>query len=189
MEKQDFIKAYKKQFIAKNKFKIVFEMGALLKGKERVGQVTNRFKEIADFIFEQKELWVLLILWDVERGTKNDLAKCGFEENAATHSYKGKIEDGLLANSRFDSQAIKESEIKYLKYEKFSFDKISPIVRAIAGYELGFENSANISAYFLSFEDTAVLLNLYDDRGMELLNDASEFTSEISNKFQRYLMK
>ena len=192
MDKADFIKAYTTQFDVNAEFQAFFEMGGILDGRKRVRQVVDRFKEIADFVFHDKEVWVLLSIWGVKSGAKEDLEKCGFKMESSTEHWEGKLEDGLIDTSKFAEEALEDKEfleelgIRYLKYEKYSFDAIRPLIQAIAGHELGLKRSANVTAYFLTFEGSHTMLNLYDDRDVELLSDNEVYVEQISREFNRY---
>lgn len=177
MNKAVFVKKYRDHFGKKNKYQIVVSMDERFKGKAKVVQVMKRFNQVANIIFSDKEIWVLLIIWDAYRGTMEDLTNCGFKYPEIY--IKGDYDDELLNTQLFDKEALKESEFFYLRYSKYAFEQIAPIVCAIAGYELGLERSANISAYFINFDDTPILLNLYDDRGLELVTDSKENFNKI----------
>ena len=77
MNKQTFLNLYEKQFLKNNKFCVVFETNDNLSDLKRVNQAQDIVKKLADFIFNDKEVWVCLIIWDIKLDTKNDLIKCG----------------------------------------------------------------------------------------------------------------
>lgn len=188
MEKAEFINAYKRNFVINDELKLKFEMGGKMNGEQRVNQVLQRFEEISNYIFKNKEIWIFLIIWDANGDNKKELVNGGFDETLASNYYYGKVEDGLIIKENFYEEAFEEAEILYLKYKHYSFDDIMPLVYSKAGFELGFENTAGIVAYFISFEDQPILLNLYDDRGMELLSHDRETINNISREFSEYVI-
>lgn len=187
MEKEDFINAYKKKFINNDELKLKFEMGGDMDGDKRLNQVIQRFKEISNYVFKDNEVWVLLIIWDANGKNKQELINSGFDISLASSYYDGALDDGLIKKQNFYEEAFQDAEILYLKYKHYSFDDIIPLVYSKAGFELGLENTAGIVAYFVSFENQPVLLNLYDDRGMELLSHGRETINKISVEFSEYI--
>ena len=183
MEKEELIKKYKKYFSYNDEFRVVFEMGGGLNDELRLRQVHNRFKEISEYIFKNDEIWIILILWDIDRDTKGQLKRVGFKEENATKIFKGENEDNL-----FEREITENDEIYYVNYNKYSFNNIYSLVRAIGGYELGLDCGVNITAYFISFKDNPVLMNLYDDRGMELLSNDLETINKVSENFSDYVL-
>ncbi|WP_445440402.1 DUF3885 domain-containing protein [Dyadobacter frigoris] len=86
-------------------------------------------------------------------------------------------------------EAFDDAEILYIKYENYSLGKIFPLVQMIAGFDLGFKNTINILSYFLSFQNQPLLLNLYDDRGMELLAHDEQLINSVGGKFADYVLR
>lgn len=176
-------KIFHKNFTNGIEHKIVFEMSGNIKDENlRVKNVIQRFKEISEAVFINKDIWIALIMWNNSMGTYKDLQDCKFKTDEATLLLEGDINDKIF---HFDD--YEDCKIIYLYYNKYDFAKVEPLVTAIAGFELGVEPSANVNAYFLNFqEDNAVLLNLYDDRGMELITTNLEFRQKILKQFRRY---
>ncbi|KAA0991033.1 DUF3885 domain-containing protein [Dyadobacter aurulentus] len=189
MNKQEFIRDYKKLFSQNNEFKIRFEMGGNIRSKKkRVKQVLTRFEEISNVVFMKKEIWVLLIIWDFKMDNNEKLIRLGFDIDLAKNYYFGKVNDGLIEMKYFDQEVLDEAEILYLEYGSYSFRDILPLVHSSAGFDLAMENTAGLSAYYISFSKEPVLLNLYDDRGMELLSHDKKLIDSISRKFSHYLL-
>jgi hypothetical protein len=189
MSKSEFINAFKLSFVSDTEFKVTFEMGQNAKGQKRVNQVLERFENISKFVFQNDEIWVLLIIWDAKGENKKDFLNIGFDKSIATECYNGKIKDALIKKEQFYDKAIANAEIFYLKYNTYLFDKVMPLVYSKAAFELGFQNTASIVAYFISFKNQPILLNLYDDRGMEILSNDKEIISNLEKKFYRYIRK
>lgn len=192
MGKIDFINLYKQFFSKNNELKLRFEMGGKLKSKKRITQVLKRFEEISSYIFDNKEVWILLIIWDSKGNNKKELLNSGFEKSLslADEYYTGKLRDEVIDIHNFNIEAFEDAEILYIKYKIYNFNAIFPIVYSKAGFELGANNTAGIVAYFISFSDEQpILLNLYDDRGMELLTTKQTLVNLIHNKFDEYIIK
>lgn len=189
MDNLEFIETYKRVFTKNDERKIRFKMGEKKEGEERVCQVLSRFEEISNYIFNRKEVWVLLIIWDANGENKKELVDAGFNEGKADEYHYGQVSDGLIKEENFSSEALLNSEILYLKYNSYSFERVRPLIYSKAGFELGFERTAGIVAYFISFENCPILLNLYDDRGMEVLVENEKVMDEIHNRFVKYIIE
>lgn len=183
----EFIDSYKRSFGNNSELKLTFEMGGDEDGIKRVNQVVQRFKEISDYIFKDKEVWVLLIIWDANGSNKKELLSSGFNINNATSYFHGDLNDGLINKENFYEDALNEAEILYIKYDLYQFECIFPLVYSKAGFELGIDNTAGIVSYFITFENPPILLNVYDDRGMELLTHDKKVINDVGTKFSKYL--
>ena len=188
MNKIEFINNYKRLFLLDDELKIRFKMGENRRGKSRITQVLNRFEEISNAVFSDKEVWVLLVIWDPNGKYGTEFVHTGFDTNLANDYYDGTIKDGLIVREKFAEDAFSDAKILYIRYENYSFRNIMPLVYSIAGYELTIENTGGILAYFISFEGEPVLLNLYDDRGMELLSHSKNLIDWATEKLGRYII-
>lgn len=189
MNKAEFIKNYKAQFTKNKVFQLKFEMGGSIKIKiKRVAQVLNRFEEVSNTIFLNEEIWVLLIIWDAKKSSISKLFSEEFTTNNPKKYYKGEINDGLIETNNFDQGAFDEAEIFYLQYSQYSFDKVIKLVYSSAGFDLAIENTIGITAHYVSFKREPILLNIYDDRGMELLSPDKNIVDSIGEKFSQYLL-
>lgn len=188
MTKLEFIDAYRDLFAGNSELKVRFKMGEDMRGAKRLNQVLRRFEDISDFVFRDKEIWVFLIVWNANEENAKKLLKEMSGEQGATSYYHGKIDDGLVDKERYDEEAFEDAEIVYLKYDHYSINLILPIVYSKAGYDLGMEDTTGILAYFLCFEDHPILLNLYDDRGMELLSHDKNTINSVCEKFRDYVI-
>lgn len=188
MTRSEFLSAYKRVFVDDNELRIGFKMGENLRGKKRIDQVVKRFEEISNAVFGGDEIWVLLIIWDANGENKKKLIDIGFDINLASNYAYGKIDDGVIVKEKFAEDAFEDAKILYIKYDQYSFNYILPLVYSKTGFELAFENTAQITAYFMSFSKHPVLLNLYDDRGMELLSHDKEVIDSVAKKFSKYII-
>src|SRR5690554_236111 len=112
MGKEEFINNYKRNFASNNELKLKFEMGGKMNGEKRVNQVLQRFEEISNYIFKNKEIWVFLIIWDANGENKKELINSGFDKTLASNCYYGKVEDGLIIKENFSEDAFEDAEIR-----------------------------------------------------------------------------
>ncbi|MEA5260822.1 hypothetical protein VB264_23685 [Arcicella aquatica] len=131
-----------------------------------------------------KECWLVLKIWDVPLGTFTQLENAGFEINLSDSIFEDNFNDSIIKENY-----TQNDKILLINYKKYDFEKIRPVIQCIAAYELGIEPSANINAYLISFDNIYVLINLYDDRGMEVLTHDSVLNKLISDKFNLFLNK
>jgi hypothetical protein len=92
----------------------------------------------------------------------------------------------MFESSVYSKEALNESEILYIKYDSYDYNKLLPFVVAISNFELALEPSASVSAYFMTFDSPTVLLNLPDDRFIELCTDSIEIVNLVTKKFRHY---
>lgn len=189
INKAEFIENYKKHFRNNDELQIVFNMGERRRGKARLNQVQNRFREISSDVFKDGEIWVLLVIWNASEDNKNTLINGGFDIDLASNFYIGQIQDDLIEKDNFCEEAFDDAEILYIRYENYSFDMIFPLVHMLAGFDLGVQDTINILAYFISFRNQPVFLNLYDDRGMELLSHDGQLMDSVGGKFAGYVLR
>ncbi|MEE1899176.1 hypothetical protein V1389_12555 [Flavobacterium rakeshii] len=178
-----FINNYKKFFSGDNTYKIVFKLNDYLEDNtENFLHVVNKFKEISEYVLANKEVYLLLMKWDKTQ-TSQDIKSSGFNEDEADSKFK--LEDYKEMINPFLEE---EDELICLNYNNYDFSAIKKLAEGIAGFELGIESGLNISIYFISFDDYPVLLNMYDDRGMEVLLEDEKAYNEIKLKFSKYLL-
>jgi len=63
---------------------------------------------------------------------------------------------------------------------------IDSINTLIINYDLGESPALNITCFFMDFQNT-VLINVYDDRGMDIYCPNSALLNDISVKFMQWL--
>lgn len=131
--------------------KIRIELGEDYKSKERISFALNKANDIMDVCFKNQELFLRIILWD--KVDDSDLLNPVLEPIKSHLKFK-KIED--------------ESLILYYYFEKFDFREIESLVKSSICFELGVEPSINMTCFYFNFE-TPVLLNIYDDRGLDIV--------------------
>lgn len=155
-----------------------FEMGGECEGAIRHERVVTRALRILDHLFRGGSIWLRIECWG-ESGPNtvepcmNDLQQCGFRDDA----------DCRL------SLLEEDSYILLLFWRRYRPDIVEPIVRAIAGFELGIMPSANVRCYFVSFDDDPAVANLYDDRGMDVVASRREGLDDLAQMFRSYLLE
>lgn len=183
---ENFVEKFNKYLLADTCLHASFEMGGVISLDEpefRLNQVKERFKEIMDFVFSNKEIYLVLFVWDLDRGTLKELEKCGFNKDLAQY---------IGSNFKIDNYKAKKLRkndiISLYYYPKYSFDCIEPIAQAIGAYELALEPSASIDAYFVSIDsNNELLLTLYDDRGVDFMTPEKELFNILTDKFKKYI--
>jgi hypothetical protein len=152
-----------------NENRLRFELGGEEVDSNRIKQALDRSNQILQYGFHNLDIWLRIILWsDKEEGF---LEKAGLATQSADSAFKQKNEEETL----------------YLYYNKFSKSLIEPIITSIVNYEMAEEPSANITCYFVNFEKQLVI-NIYDDRGMDIYSTDKEIVEAISDKFYPWLI-
>lgn len=147
----------------------------------RVEQVIHRTNEVFDYIFNGKSIWVRLTLWGGEI-EKNNVKECGFDFTNASNIYK------VIDKKQMTNEELMCSDVYYLHFNKYKFEHIEPLILAISSYELIFEPSANITAYFINIDGSPIFANLYDDRGMEIIVQEEDYYNFLRTKFKPYVI-
>lgn len=144
--------------------KIRINLGDEFDGKERVSEALKRSKMIFSTVFENKECWIKLVLWDCEFSkTIINIKNCGFDYD----SFEKFIISEPVGYEGYD---MNDTEVVYFKISRFNFTIIIPLLTAIFNYELAIEPSANINAMFFNLTDN-ILVYPYDDRGVDLVGN------------------
>ena len=176
---EEFYSKYQQNFDEQNCYQIDIETGENFKDDiEKVNFIQKRMKYILDYIFSNKEIYVILFIWNVDRNTIIDLFECGFHYDKF---------DQIIKNIQIKDIKLEDdppnTEVQLLYSKAYQYEKIQPIVQAIAGNEILVKPSADISAYFILFEeDRNILVNLYDDRGIEILSPHLELKNYFENE-------
>lgn len=160
------------------------ELGGFLQDEHRVKQGIKRSKDIFGTIFENNEIWVRLVLWNLQfSDTYNDLISCGFNFEKSDKVLEVTNPVGL------DEDQKEDTKVCYLHYKTYEFEKIEPLLTAIFSYELALEPSANISAVFMDVNNSLTLINPYDDRGLDIITNDSLYFDMIRKKFDEWELK
>lgn len=169
-------------FFLKENYKVVFRMGESEDAHKRVEEVANKFQYISEYVFKNNKVWLLLFVWeeeDIKKLQKDKLIQC------ANTIYKIHHSDNILSYLPYDTEALYEASIFVLEYNEFEYRVFENLIKQHIGYELALDDTLNINFYLVSISPKYnALLNLYDDRGLELLTNNNMFLKDIEeNKF------
>ncbi|GAA4136221.1 hypothetical protein GCM10022216_10920 [Sphingobacterium kyonggiense] len=153
--------------IKENRIRI--DLGEDLEDESRVKQALKRSNSILDSFFKGKGIWLQIILWDDE-GLKA-LKDAGLNPD--------------MADKRFEWNRG-NCNVICLYYKQYSFQKVLPLALSVINYEMAFTPSANITCYFVDFEEPAIV-NIYDDRGCDIYSPNREFVDVINARFSCWL--
>ena len=145
--------------------RIRLELGESELEMNRFKQAFLRADEVFRFCFEDFSVWLRIVLWtDAE---EKNLEQAGLAIETADIVFRTKV-DG--------------NEVLYLNYRRYSCEMVGAVIKSIINYEMAKDPSANITCYFINFEKR-LMINVYDDRGMDIHSPDTKFFSEISNRF------
>ena len=174
---------FEKQFVEKfgdidrttlsalNENRLRFELGSEEDGLLRIKQASDRSNQIVQYCFNELPIWLRIILWD--ENAEIDLDKAGLAKKDIDNTFKSKNNQG--------------EEVLYLYFHKCLPILISPIITSIINYDLAEDPSANITCYFINFEK-AIIINIYDDRGMDVYSPNKNIVNEFADKFHDWLI-
>lgn len=173
-----FLEQYHKAFNI-NPHKIVLELGAQETNEiKRAQQARKRVRKIFNKLVKQENLWLVFITWDTKTALLKELKKCGFAIKDANDLIEGKKED-LIVN--YD--LLNPKGVYYLSHEIVDYSIIEKMILGIINNELGLEPYTEIKIYFISFFNEPIFLNIYDDRGIEILVTNENHLQRINNEF------
>lgn len=101
--------------------------------------------------FDNKKLWIRLVLWDEK------------DESVLENPIIFPLLDSLKFKKIKDN-----SLVLYYLLDKIDFNKIDGLIKSSVGYELGIDNTLNISCFYFDI-DFSTILNIYDDRGLDIV--------------------
>lgn len=182
---EEFWSKYKTYFENDKGEQLVFELGEEIDDdNNRLNQALGRFTQIVNSILDNKDVWIILFCWNENLGSFEDLKKCGFNPSNANFIYKIDKENNVT-NLEIDD----DDGLYLLYYEKYNIGNLIPLASAVVAKDLGLEKSANVNAYFLNFSENPILINLYDDRGMELISNDLNWIKDKTKKVKDYYQK
>jgi hypothetical protein len=85
--KYEFVESYDKYFSKENKYAVILEFVETGNDIDKVLDIRKKFTELANLVFLEKKVWVRLIIWDIAKGTKQELVRCGFNERNLNFVY------------------------------------------------------------------------------------------------------
>ncbi|WP_416221955.1 DUF3885 domain-containing protein [Sphingobacterium sp. InxBP1] len=74
--------------------------------------------------------------------------------------------------------------VKMKKYDEFIGNYIKKL---IIHHDMAIEPSANITCYYINFE-IPVVINIYDDRGMDVFSANFEFINDLRLNFLKWIL-
>jgi RHS repeat-associated protein len=171
---KDFIKTFgdnnRSSLVSVKENRIRVELGGSLTVSNRVEQALFRSKQILQYCFGKSQIWLRIILWDDNE--RENLKKADFKLNHANLFF-----EGVVANEK----------VLYVHFKEYAELFVNPIILAIINYEINKEPYANITCYFINFS-TPVLLNIYDDRGMDIFSPNKRLINGIADQYNSWLI-
>jgi hypothetical protein len=137
---------------------------------KKVKQVVYRCDQILNDCFAKKDIWLRIILWD--RKEKDNLLNAGLNVMYADFILEGNFEG---------------NNILILYKKKFSGSFLKPIILSNINFEIGKNPFAHITCYFINFS-IPLVINIYDDRGMDIVSANKELTKNLSNKYKEWII-
>ena len=148
--------------------RVRIDLGEGLEGNSRVQQALNRAMEILDYCFTGKDLWLRIILWEIDALEALKIKEENFDEVDFKLEWK---ED--------------DYDVLCLYYKEYSFSVVSSIVISILNYEMALEPSANITCYFVDFSGSTVV-NIYDERGCDIHTPNKNLMNNLHYNFKKW---
>ncbi len=139
-------------------------------------QVLKRASEILSSTFENDDTWIRIIIWNRVIETLPVEFKLGHY-------------DFLIRKSEFQSlKHNKTNSVLYVRYKSFRIRLVKNLIKSIATREIEGISSDNkdledISVYFVKFGKNPTVVNLYDDRGLDIIQKNQPL---LEKAFSRY---
>jgi len=133
---------------------------------DRIEQALYRSRQVFNYCFKN-QIWFRIILWD-----NNEIE---FFKKSNINEYDGYFKEESIINET-------KVSVLYFYYETFPELNINSINTLNINHELGESPSLNITCLFMDFQN-AVLINVYDDRGLDIYCPNSSLLNGISDKF------
>jgi len=146
--------------------KIRFDLGGDFESDQRVEIAHQRASEVLTYIYNKKEIWIKITLW-----SKKD---------------EQELESLLNKSDIIFQKETKGQKLIYLYFEQFELSIVDPLIKAIIGFELGYDYGLNITCLYYNFEIPA-LTNIYDDRGMDIVIINEKSRTILKAKFENFL--
>lgn len=121
--------------------------------------------KVLEAIYEGKEVWLRVILW--EHDSFDNLLKCGFTSSDFVVILEREVGFNELTVA-----------VKYLQLQEFRIESLSPFIKAVINFDLGINPMSNITCFYLNF-DVPALVNIYDDRGIDVLTPNEKIKRKI----------
>ena len=145
------------------------ELGEEKEGENRIKQAIERSTNILKYCFKNKEMFLRIVLWNSDA--------------------KIILKDILLdVDNTFERDSTNDDEnILYVFMKKYKENIGIFISTLIVHYDLALDPSANITCYFVNF-DTPIIINIYDDRGMDIYSPNLHFMDNLSKTYSNWII-
>lgn len=150
-----------------NDKKLRIELGCDLDEEQRLKQALERSSKILHDCFENKPVWLRIILWGATE--ESNIVSAGFSLGSPNKLFRQKD----------------ENEILYVYFNRYAKHHLSPIVESIINFDMGEDPSANITCYFINFK-SKVIVNLYDDRGLDIYTPNDVLLGEFTERYMEW---
>ena len=127
----------------------------------------ERALDVLNTTFAGKNIWLRVILWDT----------------IITNEELGINDPDLI---KFDIKT-ENSRTLYLHCSQYDTYIVGLILKLIINYELAIEPGLNIQCFYCNF-DLPVLVNVYDDRGMDIVTPNGELHQFLLKKYTKWLL-
>lgn len=180
LSREEFENKYEKIFNDNKCLQSIFDFGKNSHDdKSKVVYIHNIMKNLFDQMFKNKDLYIILFIWNTNFGTEQDLLDLGFDYNLMDKKY-----DNITIKDHQLTDNPENTIINLLYIEKYNYDKIKFLIQATATWELDLNPTANVNAYFINFSDNNdILINFHDDRGLEILTTSQDLHKQIDDLF------
>jgi len=148
-----------------------FELaGDLEETQSRIREAIERSTDILTYCFKNREVLLRILLWD---------------DNAVELLEKLIIGTDHQAERTRDLES--ECDMLYVKMKKYDEFIGNYIKELIIHHDMAIEPSANITCYYINFE-IPVVINIYDDRGMDVFSTNFEFINDLRLNFLKWIL-
>jgi hypothetical protein len=154
---------YLQHFSKKNDYSFKINLAKSKDYRKRSTEALITARKTLDIFFNDRPLIIRLVVWNKDMVDLNFIKKEIIKINEVDVELD-------LSNSITLSENEKEDTCSLcLYYKRYSFEKISNLVLSVINNEIGRNPALNATFYCINFEDDPFLINIYDDRGLEIL--------------------
>ncbi|VTR49076.1 DUF3885 domain-containing protein [Sphingobacterium thalpophilum] len=148
-----------------------FELaGDLEETQSRIREAIERSTDILTYCFKNREVLLRILLWD---------------DNAV--ELLEKIINGTDHQAERTRDLESECDMLYVKMKKYDEFIGNYIKELIIHHDMAIEPSANMTCYYINFE-IPVVINIYDDRGMDVFSANFEFINDLRLNFLKWIL-
>lgn len=145
----------------------------------KVHNIQMVIEKLFNQLFTHNELYIVLFIWNTELKTEFDLMNLGFD-----YSMVDKVYEDIHFSDHQLIDNPKNTKVNLLYFKNYKYEKIKYLVQATATWELAIRPSANVNAYYISFNrEGDILVNFHDDRGLEIITTSQVLNMKIKKTF------